>query len=123
MTRKVKAMAGEHPVEAAIREGKIPESRRDYYMQKMARKPKATAKLLAKLAAVLEPPEEMEEVRQYVNEGIQAAQAGPVASGPSGYPEEWIAASEAAGRPASRSGSITFEDPMAAVGAISPELQ
>jgi hypothetical protein len=116
-------MAGEHPVEAAIREGKIPESRRAHYMALMAKRPKKTTKLLASLAAVLEPQEEMEAVRQFVDEGVHAAQAAPTASGPTAYPEEWIAASETAGRPALRSGSITFEDPMAAVGAISPELQ
>ncbi len=123
MTRKVKAMAGEHPVEAAIREGKIPESRRAHYMTLMANKPKKTAKLLASLEPVLSPPEEMEEVRQYVNQGVQAAQAGPTASGPSDYPEEWLTASEERGRPASGPGQIIFEDTLAAVGGVSPELQ
>jgi hypothetical protein len=123
MTRKIiVAAAGEHPVEAAIREGKIPESRRAYYMALMAKRPKKTTKLLASFEAVLEPPEEMEAVRQYVRDGSQAARAAPVASGPSGYPEEWLSAREGSGRPASGPGSITFEDPMAAVGAISPEL-
>jgi hypothetical protein len=122
MTREVKAMAGEHPVEAAIREGKIPESRRAHYMRLMAKKPKKTAKLLASMPVLLEPPEEMAAVQQYVEAGGNTAPAAPTASGPTAYPKEWVSAREARGRPAPGPGSITFEDPMAEVGAISPEL-
>jgi hypothetical protein len=117
MTRQVKAMAGEHPVEAAIREGRIPASRRDHYMKLMASKPKKTAKLLAKLEPVLEPPEVMEGVRQYVEQPsapyhlpVPAAPIAAAPTGPSEYPQEWVG-------PVRRSGSITFEDPQSAAQA------
>jgi hypothetical protein len=107
MAKPIKVMAGEHPVEAAIREGRIPESRRDHYLQLMASKPKKTAKLLAKLEPVLEPQEEMEAVREFVRGGAQQAQSLPaVESGPSDYPEEWLTQTGRRGA----SGSISFED-------------
>lgn len=122
MTRKILVeAAGEHPVEAAIREGKIPESRRAHYMAAMATSPKKTTRLLAKLEAVLLPEEDMDAVREYVRNGGQAAPAVPVASGPTDYPRDWLAAREGSGRPAP--GPITFEDTMAAVGGFSPEFQ
>lgn len=118
------AAAGvEHPVERAIMEGKFPESRRAHYMALMAKNPKKTERLLAKLeGGLVTPPQEMEAVQQFVDGGGNTAPAAPTASGPTAYPEEWVSAREAAGRPPLGPGSITFEDPMAAVGAVSPEL-
>lgn len=86
-------MPREHPVEAAIREGKIPESRRGHYYNLFARKPKKTTRILASLESVLEPPEVMEGVREYVEEQSQAAPVAAASSAPSGptdYPREWL---------------------------------
>src|SRR5215469_16386413 len=108
------AAAGlEHPVERAILEGKFPESRRAHYMALMAKHPKKTERLLAKLeGGLVTPPEEREAVQQFVDGGGNTAPAAPTASGPTAYPEEWVTAREARGRPAPGPGSITFEDPM-----------
>jgi hypothetical protein len=86
-------MPREHPVEAAIREGKIPESRRSHYYNLYARKPKKTTRILARLEAVLEPPEVMEGVREYVEEAHTAPVAASAPSAPTGpvdYPQEWV---------------------------------
>jgi hypothetical protein len=122
MTKAIRASklveaAGEHPVEAAIREGKIPESRRAHYMGLMAKKPKKTTKLLASLEAVLEPQEEMEGFRQYAQDEGQTAPAGPTASGPTG-PSAYITSELQPGEvkrgPVSKRGTITYEDGTAA---------
>jgi len=120
MSRPVKAMAGEHPVEAAIREGKIPHSRREHYMALMAKKPKKTTRLLASLEPVLEPPEEMEGVRQYVeSDGNQTAPAGPRAQrGPTEYDPSWLRPGEVR----KSGGHITFEDPASVYGGVSPGM-
>jgi hypothetical protein len=122
MTKQIKAMPGEHPVERAIAEGKIPESRRAHYLTQMAKRPKATAKLLDRLEPVLEPPEVMEGVAQYIREGggqTQTALSGSRAqTGPSEYPAGWLRPGEIG----AQGGRITFEDPAAAFGGVSPEL-
>lgn len=109
-------MPGEHPVEAAIREGRIPESRRDHYMRLHARKPRKTARLLASLEPLLEPPEVMAGVRQYVEDRPHTAHAAPPApTGPTSYPEEWLSAASA---PAQVGGSITIEEGVGQQGAV-----
>ncbi len=103
---------GEHPVEAAIREGKIPDSRRDHYMRLMAKKPKKTAKLLASMEAVLEPPEEMEAVRRYVTGRSQPQPQARAQDGPTEYPKEWLnaaAGGTVAAAPPSVGGNILTE--------------
>ena len=92
--------AREHPVEAAIREGKIPESRRGHYYNLFARKRRKTTRILASLEPVLEPPQVMEGVREYVEEQYQAAPVAAAASAPTGptsYPKGWLKTGEAVG--------------------------
>jgi hypothetical protein len=117
MGRPVQVMPGEHPVEAAIREGRIPESRRAHYMRLMAKKPKKTAKVLAKLEPVLEPAEVMEGVRQYVEERPHAAPVAAAASGPSDYPEEWL---KVGAGPAQIGGNIMAEPDVGGSAAVAP---
>lgn len=132
MSRSVRASATDHPVERAIAEGRIPESRREHYMAMMAKRPKKTAKLLASLYPALEPPQERA-VDQLIEDGgyerfadsSQAAPAAPMASGPNGptdYPKEWLKPGEVrSGKPA----PITMENELVAAqsmpGANVPE--
>ena len=81
-------MPGEHPVEAAYREGKIPKDRRAHYMELMAKNPKKTKRLLASLEPCLTPPDDdeaWEAMREYAEE--QPPQAAPVAAKPPVPPE------------------------------------
>jgi hypothetical protein len=110
-------MAGHALIEAAIREGKFPESRRAHYEALMAKKPKKTAKLIAKLEPVLSmADEDADLVRQYVDESAsRAAPAGSRATqGPTAYPKEWLGhgGGPRASVPAGGRGSITFENPV-----------
>lgn len=112
-SKKVQAAAtGEHPVEAAIREGKIPESRRSHYYNLYAKKPKKTTRILASLEAVLEPPEVMEGVREFVEERPQAAPVAAAAAAPSGptdYPAEWLDRGGVVGGPPAVGGNVIQE--------------
>jgi hypothetical protein len=105
-------MPREHPVEAAIREGKIPESRRSHYYNLYARKPRKTTRILASLEAVLEPPEVMEGVREYVEERTNTAPvaaAASVPSGPTDYPKEWLDRGQIVGQARGVGGNIIAE--------------
>jgi hypothetical protein len=106
--------SGEQLVEAAIREGKFPESRRAHYMALMARKPKKTAKLIARLEPGMldhlkaDDEEERQAVQQAFGHEAQAAPAGATSSGPTGptaYPKEWLGAAAA--------GSVVMEQAQA----------
>lgn len=114
-SRSVIASAGDHPVERAIAEGRIPESRRAHYMALMAKRPKKTAKLLASLFPALELPQDraVDELvedggyERFVEGSGQAAPAAPKASGPTAYPKEWLKPGEVrSGGPA----TITMEN-------------
>jgi len=105
-------MPREHPVEAAIREGKIPESRRGHYYNLFARKPKKTTRTLASLEAVLEPPEVMAGVAEYVEEQTHTAPVAAAArpqSGPSDYPKEWLDRGQVVGQASGVGGNIMQE--------------
>jgi hypothetical protein len=126
MTKHINAEAD--PVGAAILEGKLPESRRDHWMALMAKNPKKTRRVLAKLEGGLIPsPEDMvllhEAVSGAMERRTQAAPSGSRASdGPTDYPDGWLRDGEVKGRPGPGPGLITFEDPMGAYGASTTEL-
>lgn len=119
MSRPVEVIAGNNLVEAAIREGKFPESRREFWLKKMAKNPEATAKVIAKLEPGLVPEVRAELHESVEGTGAQAAPSGPTASGPTAYPKDWLGAAAAAqlGRP-SRHDTITFENPTVAAEAM-----
>jgi hypothetical protein len=87
-------------VDAAIREGKFPESRRAHYMECLAKRPKKTARLIASLEGGLldHLQADDEEGRLAVQQatggaGSRAAPVGARPSGPGGptaYPKEWL---------------------------------
>lgn len=87
-------------IDAAIREGKFDESRRAHYMELMAKNPKKTARLIAKLEGGLfdhlkaDDEEERQAVQQAFGGGEgQAAPAASTGSGPTGgpsYPKDWL---------------------------------
>jgi hypothetical protein len=108
---QVNAAASSDPVEQAYREGKFPASRRGHWYGLLAKNSKKTRRTLASLAPVLEPPEVMEGVREFVEE----AQAAPVVaaasapSGPTDYPREWLDRGGVVGRASGVGGNIVQE--------------
>jgi hypothetical protein len=107
----VSAAAGGDPVEQAYRDGKIPASRRGHWYGLLAKNPKKTRRTLASLEAVLEPPEVMEGVREYVEEAHTApvAAASSAPSGPTDYPQEWLDRGGVIGRSHGVGGNIVQE--------------
>jgi hypothetical protein len=102
-------------VEQAIRAGKIPESRRALYLKKMQKRPRATAKLLDKLAPALEPSDELS------SSTGRTARAEAESPGPTDYPKGWLRPGEGDG--STGGGQITFEDDRTRAGAlVSPGL-
>jgi hypothetical protein len=125
------ANAGDDPVEAAIAAGKILPSRRAHYRDLMAKRPKATRKLLAELEPVFvdgyELPEkeiqrEVQRIAPSLPPGRAAAAthrtSAPGAGGPDDYPRAWLNHQERNG-PAP---VIAFEDPSLAAAGMVPRL-